>query len=139
MNLTVRAVDRAGEPVTADTWGAAIKLDPENGGLFGTNLFFEDGVATARVIPGVYSPVAFIETLDAEGAVTDALFLSSGEVDATADAEVLLDGTTAREVTTSTHRPAELASLGLSVETEDSAEVAYAGVNMKYGPETNLR
>ena len=138
VNLTVRAVDRAGEPVTADTWGAAIKLDPENGGLFGTNLFFEDGVATARVIPGVYSPVAFIETLDAEGAVTDALFLSSGEVDATADAEVLLDGTTAREVTTSTHRPAELASLGLSVETEDSAEVAYAGVNVKYGPETNL-
>jgi subtilisin family serine protease len=138
VNLTVRAVDRAGEPVSADTWGAAIKLDPENGGLFGTNLFFEDGVATARVIPGVYSPVAFIETFDEDGAVTDALFLSSGEVDATADAEVLLDGRTAKEVTTSTHRPAELASLGLSVETEDSAEVAYAGVNVMYGPGTEL-
>jgi subtilisin family serine protease len=138
VNLTVRAVDRAGEPVSADTWGAAIKLDPEDGGLFGTNLFFEDGVATARVIPGVYSPVAFIETFGDDGAVTDALFLSSGEVDATADAEVLLDGTTAKEVTASTHRPAELASLGLSVETEDSAEVASAGVNVKYGPETNL-
>ncbi|WP_419706950.1 S8 family serine peptidase [Promicromonospora sp. NFX87] len=138
VNLTVRAVDRAGEPVTADTWGAAIKLDPENGGLFGTNLFFEDGVATARVIPGVYSPMAFIETFGEDGTATEALFLSSGEVDATADAEVLLDGTTAREVTTSTHRPAELASLGLSVETEDSAEVAYAAVNVKYGPETNL-
>jgi subtilisin family serine protease len=138
VNLTVRAVDRAGEPVTADTWGAAIKLDPENGGLFGTNLFFEDGVATARVIPGVYSPMAFIETLDEDGTATDALFLSSGEVDATADAEVLLDGTTAQEVTTSTHRPAELASLGLSVETEDSAEVAYAAVNVMYGPETDL-
>lgn len=138
VNLTVRAVDRAGEPVSADTWGAAIKLDVENGGLFGTNLFFEDGVATARVIPGVYSPVAFIETLDEDGAVTDALFLSSGEVDATADAEVLLDGTTAREVTTSTHRPAELASLGLSVETEDSAEVVSAGVNVMYGPGTDL-
>jgi subtilisin family serine protease len=138
VNLTVRAVDRAGEPVTADTWGAAIKLDPENGGLFGTNLWFEDGVATARVIPGVYSPMAFIEKLDEDGAVTDALLLSSGEVDATADVDVLLDGTTAREVTTSTHRPAELATLGLSVETEDSAEVAYAGVNVMYGPETDL-
>lgn len=138
VNLTVRAVDRAGEPVSADTWGAAIKLDVENGGLFGTNLFFEDGVATARVIPGVYSPVAFIETFGDDGAVTDALFLSSGEVDATADAEVLLDGTTAREVTTSTHRPAELVSLGLSVETEDSAEVVTAGVNVMYGPETDL-
>ncbi|GAA4704418.1 hypothetical protein GCM10023198_27580 [Promicromonospora umidemergens] len=138
VNLTVRAVDRAGEPVTADTWGAAIKLDTENGGLFGTNLFFEDGVATARVIPGVYSPVAFIETLGEDGAATDALVLSSGEVDATADAEVLLDGTTAREVTTSTHRPAELASLGLSIETEDSAEVASAGVNVTYGPGTDL-
>jgi subtilisin family serine protease len=138
VNLTVRAVDRAGEPVTADTWGAAIKLDPENGGLFGTNLFFEDGVATARVIPGVYSPMAFIETFGEDGTATDALFLSSGEVDATTDAEVLLDGTAAQEVTTSTHRPAELASLGLSVETEDSAEVAYAAVNVKYGPETNL-
>lgn len=138
VNLTVRAVDRAGEPVSADTWGAAIKLDVENGGLFGTNLFFEDGVATARVIPGVYSPVAYIETLDEDGAVTDALFLSSAEVDATADAEVLLDGTTAREVTTSTHRPAELASLGLSVETEDSAEVVSAGVNVMYGPGTDL-
>lgn len=138
VNLTVRAVDRAGEPVSADTWGAAIKLDVENGGLFGTNLFFEDGVATARVIPGVYSPVAFIETLDDDDAVTDALFLSSGEVDATADAEVLLDGTTAQEVTTSTHRPAELASLGLSIETEDSAEVVTAGVNVMYGPETSL-
>ncbi|MEV0953963.1 S8 family serine peptidase [Promicromonospora sp. NPDC050249] len=138
VNLTVRAVDRAGEPVTADTWGAAIKLDVDNGGLFGTNLFFEDGVATARVIPGVYSPVAFIETFGDDGAVTDALFLSSGEVDATADAEVLLDGTTAKEVTTSTHRPAELASLGLSVETEDSAEVVTAGVNVMYGPGTNL-
>lgn len=138
VNLTVRAVDRAGEPVTADTWGAAIKLDPENGGIFGTNLWFEDGVATARVIPGVYSPIAFIETFGEEGEVTDALFLSSGEVDATADAEVLLDGTTAREVTASTHRPAELASLGLSVETEDSAEWAYAGVNVTYGPETDL-
>ncbi|MEU4383645.1 S8 family serine peptidase [Promicromonospora sp. NPDC023805] len=138
VNLTVRAVDRAGEPVTADTWGAAIKLDVENGGLFGTNLFFEDGVATARVIPGIYSPVAFIETFGDDGTVTDALFLSSGEVDATADAEVLLDGTTAREVTTSTHRPAELASLGLSVETEDSAEVFSAGVNVMYEPGTNL-
>ncbi|WP_129788309.1 S8 family serine peptidase [Promicromonospora panici] len=138
VNLTVRAVDRAGEPVTADTWGAAIKLDPDNGGVFGTNLFFEDGVATARVIPGVYSPVAFIETLGEEGEVTGALFLSNAEVDATADAEVLLDGTTAEEVTTSTHRPAELASLGLSVETEDSAEWAYAGVNVMYGPGTDL-
>jgi subtilisin family serine protease len=138
VNLTVRAVDRAGEPVTADTWGAAIKLDPENGGVFGTNLWFEDGVATARVIPGIYSPMAFVETLDEDGAVTDALLLSSGEVDATAAAEVLLDGTTAREVTTSTHRPAELATLGLSVETEDSAEFASAGVNVKYGPETDL-
>lgn len=138
VNLTVRAVDRAGEPVTADTWGAAIKLDVEKGGLFGTNLFFEDGVATARVIPGVYSPVAFIETFGDDGAVTDALFLSSGEVDATADAEVLLDGTTAQEVTTSTHRPAELVSLGLSVETEDSVEVVTAGVNVMYGPGTDL-
>ncbi|MEU4363518.1 S8 family serine peptidase [Promicromonospora sp. NPDC023987] len=138
VNLTVRAVDRAGEPVTADTWGAAIRLDTENGGVFGTDLRFEDGVATARVIPGVYSPIAFIETLDAEGAVTDALLLSSGEVDVTADAEVLLDGTAAQGVTTSTHRPAELASLGLSVETEDSAEATYASVNVKYGPETDL-
>lgn len=138
VNLTVRAVDRTGEPVTADIWGAAIKLDAENGGVFGTDLFFQDGVATARVIPGVYSPIAFVETLGEVGGVTDALLLSSGEVDATSDAEVLLDGTTAREVTTSTHRPAELASLGLSVETEDSAEYAYAGVNAKYGPETDL-
>jgi hypothetical protein len=138
VNLTVRAVDREGAPVTADTWGAAIKLDPENGGVFGTNLWFEDGVATARVIPGVYSPMAFVETLGEDGAVTDALFLAGGEVDATADAEVLLDGTTAREVTTSTHRPAELATLGLSVETEDSAEYVSAGVNVKYGPETDL-
>ncbi|PUB25505.1 subtilisin family serine protease [Promicromonospora sp. AC04] len=138
VNLTVRAVDRDGEPVTADTWGAAIKLDTENGGVFGTNLFFNDGVATARVIPGMYSPVAFIETLGEDGVATDALLLSSGEVDATASAEVLLDGTTAQEITTSTHRPAELASLGLSVETEDSAELASAGVNVMYGPETDL-
>ncbi|MGW2094222.1 S8 family serine peptidase [Promicromonospora sukumoe] len=138
VDLTVRAVDREGEPVTADTWGAAIKLDAEDGELFGTDLFFEDGVATARVIPGVYSTVAFVETFDDDGAVTDALFLGGGEIDATADAEVLLDGTTAQEVTTSTQRPADLASLGLSVETEDSAELVYASVNVKYGPETDL-
>jgi hypothetical protein len=70
--------------------------------------------------------------------VTDALFLGSGEVDATSDAEVLLDGTTAQEVTTSTQRPAELATLGLSLETEDSAELAYASVNVQYGPGTDL-
>ncbi|GAB3168675.1 hypothetical protein GCM10027059_31900 [Myceligenerans halotolerans] len=138
VDLTVRAVDRDGAPVAADTWGAAIKLDPENGEVFGTNLNFEDGVATARVLPGVYSPMAYIETFGEDGEVTDALFLSSGEVDATSDAEVLLDGTTAEEITTSTHRPAELASLGLSVETEDSLEFAYASVNVKYGPGTDL-
>lgn len=138
VDLTVRAVDRDGEPVTADTWGAAIKLDTEAGGLFGTDLRFEDGVATARVIPGVYSTVAYVETFADDGAVTDALFLGGAEVDATADAEVFLDGTTAREVTTSTHRPAELASLGLSLETEDSAEIVYAGVNVQYGPGTEL-
>jgi subtilisin family serine protease len=138
VNLTVRAVDRAGEPVTADTWGAAIKLDPENGGVFGTNLWFEDGVATARVIPGVYSPMAFIETFGADGEVTEALFLASGEVDATADAEVLLDGTAAEEVTTSTQRPAELATTGFNVDVEDSAEYVWAGVGVKYGPETDV-
>ncbi|WP_285100663.1 S8 family serine peptidase [Promicromonospora sp. MEB111] len=138
VDLTVRAVDRDGEPVSADTWGAAIRLDADNGEPYATNLFFRDGVAKARVIPGIYSPVAFIETLDDDGAVTDALFLGSGEVDATADAEVLLDGTTAREVTTSTQRPADLASLGLSLETEDSLEWVSASINVKYGPETDL-
>ncbi|MFJ3404113.1 S8 family serine peptidase [Promicromonospora sp. NPDC090134] len=138
VDLTVRAVDREGEPVSADTWGAAIRLDADAGEPYATNLFFRDGVATARVIPGIYSPVAFIETLDDDGAVTDALFLGSGEVDATADAEVLLDGTTAQEITTSTQRPADLASLGLSLETEDSLEWVSASINVKYGPETDL-
>ncbi|MFD6446966.1 S8 family serine peptidase [Promicromonospora sp. NPDC060204] len=138
VDLTVRAVDRDGEPVSTDTWGAAIRLDVETGEPFATNLFFKDGVAKARVIPGIYSPVAFIETFDDDGAVTDALFLGSGEVDATADAEVLLDGTTAQEVSTSTQRPADLASLGLSLETEDSLEWVSASINVKYGPETDL-
>lgn len=138
VNLTVRAVDRDGAPVTVDTWGAAIRLDPENGEAFGTNLTFEDGVATARVIPGVYSPMAYIETFGEDGQVTDALFLSSGEVDATADAEVLLDGTAAEEITTSTHRPAELATLGIDVEAEDAEELAYASVNVTYGPRTDV-
>ncbi|WP_157237367.1 S8 family peptidase [Promicromonospora sukumoe] len=138
VDLTVRAVDRDGEPVSADTWGAAIRLDADNGEPYATNLFFRDGVAKARVIPGIYSPVAYIETLDDDGAVTDALFLGSDEVDATADAEVLLDGTTAREVTTSTQRPADLASLGLSLETEDALEFVSASINVKYGPETDL-
>lgn len=139
VNLTVRAVDRDGAPVPDDTWGAVVKVDADDGEPFGAELRFEDGVATARVVPGVYSPVAYHETLDEDGgAVTDALFLGSGEVDATADAEVYLDGTTAREVTTSTHRPANLATLGLSLETEDSAENAYAGINVLYGPGTEL-
>ncbi|MBL0886008.1 S8 family serine peptidase [Myceligenerans indicum] len=138
VNLTVRAVDRDGEPVTADTWGAAIRLDPENGEIFGTYLSFEDGVATARVIPGVYSAMAYAETFGEDGEVTDALFLSGGEVDATADVEVLLDGTTAQEITTATHRPAELATLGIDVDVEDAAEAASAGVNASYGPGTHV-
>ncbi|MBE1877622.1 S8 family serine peptidase [Myceligenerans pegani] len=138
VDLTVRAVDRNGRSVPADTWGAAIKLDPEHGGVFGTGLTFEDGVATARVIPGVYSPMVYLETFGEDGEVTDALFLGSGEVDATSDVEVLLDGTTAEEITTLTHRPAEPATLGIDVDVEDSAEAASAGVNVTYGPGTDV-
>ncbi|MEU4537797.1 S8 family serine peptidase [Streptosporangium sp. NPDC023825] len=108
-DLTVRLKDRAGRLVNGDV---------EIRGADGTSAFLwvQDGTVTSRLAPGSYTLLSFPDVTGRHGPNSLGLaVLAAPEVDLTADREVVLDASQARQVKVATSLPSAVADSRLDI------------------------
>ncbi|MFD7309480.1 S8 family serine peptidase [Promicromonospora sp. NPDC059942] len=110
-DLDVRTLGRDGEPHTGSSSVRIVNVDDPT--LFDEHQEIGPEGLDLRVPPGRYSVTGFLWTTDEEYVVSEVSAVLRPEVTVADDTTVVLDAREARELTVSTHRPAEVRWIAL--------------------------
>ncbi|MEV0950027.1 S8 family serine peptidase [Promicromonospora sp. NPDC050249] len=110
-DLNIDAVGRDGKPHAGSSTVRIVNVDDP--ALFSEHLEIGAEGVDLRVPPGKYSVTGFLWTADEEFVVSEAIAVLHPEIEVADDTALVLDARTARELTATTERPADLTWLAL--------------------------